>query len=217
MNFQTRVGGWLWACFGGKIAQDKVERNHRFLEEALELVQSLGQTKEEAHALVEYVYGRPLGQPTQEVGGTMVTLAALCFANEIEMMSEAEYELKRVNQSDIMKRIREKQKTKPQFGPLPGVYPEREPVPPRLTVWEGAMPESNGKSNFTVMLMRKDEKFADSITEGICIYRSEYPDRARYEADCMRHLIGELPEKPWITDYDADLHSGYKPQEGDGQ
>ena len=74
-----------------------------------------------------------------------------------------------------------------------------------LSVWEGAMPESNGKSNFTVILHSGD------LTEGICVYRSEYPDRARYEADCFRHLIGDLafPEKPFICDYDADAHSGY--------
>ena len=78
-----------------------------------------------------------------------------------------------------------------------------------LTVWEGAMPESNGKSNFTVILHTGD------ISEGICVYRSEYPDRARYEADCFRHLIGDpaFPEKPFILDYDTDKHSGYvKPQ-----
>jgi hypothetical protein len=77
--------------------------------------------------------------------------------------------------------------------------------PAALTVWEGAMPESNGKSNFTVILHTGD------LTEGICVYRSEYPDRARYEADCFRYLIGDpaFPEKPFICDYDADKHSGY--------
>jgi len=81
-----------------------------------------------------------------------------------------------------------------------------------LSVWEGPMPESNGKSNFTVILHRGD------ISEGICVYRSEYPDRARYEADCFRHLIGDpaFPSKPCILDYDADKHSGYvKPAEPD--
>jgi len=80
---------------------------------------------------------------------------------------------------------------------------------PRLTVWCGSMPESNGKSNFTAILMRKGATLLDGLTGGITIARSEYPDRVRYEADCMRHLIGELPEEPWILDYDADKHSGY--------
>ena len=80
---------------------------------------------------------------------------------------------------------------------------ERQAVP--LSVWEGAMPESNGRSNFTVILHTGD------LTEGICVYRSEYPDRARYEADCFRHLIGDpaFPGKPFVCDYDAEKHSGY--------
>ena len=78
-------------------------------------------------------------------------------------------------------------------------------APAKLVVWEGAMPESNGKSNFTVILHTGD------LSEGICVYRSEYPDRARYEADCFRHIIGDpaFPEKPFICEYDADKHSGY--------
>jgi len=68
-----------------------------------------------------------------------------------------------------------------------------------LSVWYGSMPESNGKKNWTAILHRGD------FMEGITIARSEYPDRVRYEADRMRHLIGELPEAPDILAYDADL------------
>lgn len=68
---------------------------------------------------------------------------------------------------------------------------------PKLAVWYGAMPESNGKSNWTAILHTGD------IAEGFTIDRSEYPDRVRYEADRVRHLIGELAEKPFILDYDA--------------
>jgi len=74
-----------------------------------------------------------------------------------------------------------------------------------LTVWEGPMPESNGRSNFTAILMRKGGDFVD----GHAIDRSEYPDRVRYEADRVRYLLGELKERPYILDYDADKHSGY--------
>ena len=76
---------------------------------------------------------------------------------------------------------------------------------PELTVWYGAMPETNGKTNWTAILHRKGQQ----IWEGITIDRSEYPDRVRYEADRMRHLIGELPDEPDILSYDADAHSGY--------
>ena len=74
-----------------------------------------------------------------------------------------------------------------------------------LTVWYGAMPESNGKTNWTAILHRKGE----CLSTGITIDRSEYPDRVRYEADRMSHLIGELTEEPDILAYDANKRSGY--------
>lgn len=76
-----------------------------------------------------------------------------------------------------------------------------------LAVWYGQMPESNGKSNFTALLHRKSEGLMDGVT--ITLGRSEYPERVRYEADRVRHLIGELEDEPCILDYDADKHSGY--------
>ncbi len=126
--FQIRVARWMQECFGPEISADKVERNHRFLEEALELVQALGCTKEEASQLVDYVYGRAVGDPPQEVGGVMVTLAALCLASGMDMDAAAETELARILQPEVVTKIREKQKHKPAFSPLPGSYPEREPV-----------------------------------------------------------------------------------------
>ncbi|MCF1305002.1 hypothetical protein [Raoultella ornithinolytica] len=76
---------------------------------------------------------------------------------------------------------------------------------PELTVWYGAMPETNGKTNWTAILHREGQH----PLEGITIDRSEYPDRVRYEADRMRHLIGELADEPDILAYDAEAHSGY--------
>jgi hypothetical protein len=78
-----------------------------------------------------------------------------------------------------------------------------------LTVWEGAMPESNGRSNFTAVLMRKGASVLDGIAGGVTIARSDYPGRVRYEADCVRYLIGELEAEPFILDYDSDTHSDY--------
>lgn len=121
--FQFRVQPWLIECFGAEIARDKIERNHRFLEESLELVQALGCTQDEAHKLVDYVFGRPAGAPRQEVGGVMVTLAALCLASDLDMHACGDDELARVWTK--VEQIREKQKRKPALSPLPGVYPER--------------------------------------------------------------------------------------------
>jgi hypothetical protein len=72
------------------------------------------------------------------------------------------------------------------------------------------MPESNGKTNWTAILHRKDMHFSDCIS--ITVARSEYPGRVRYEADCFLHLIGELKDEPDILSYDTDKHSGYVPQ-----
>lgn len=90
---------------------------------------------------------------------------------------------------------------------------------PQLTVWEGAMPESNGRSNFTAILRRKTtvpfDRFEDleALSISHTIARSEYPYRVKYEADRVRYLLGELAKRPRITDYDADTHSDYVPRD----
>lgn len=116
-SFQARVKPWMDACFGAEISADKTERNHRFLEEALELVQANGCTQSEAHQLVDYVYGRPIGELNQEAGGVMVTLAALCLASGLDMHSAGETELQRIWQ--CVEKIRAKQAAKPRHSPLP--------------------------------------------------------------------------------------------------
>lgn len=118
-SFQQRVQPWMLACFGEMIAGDREERNHRFLEEALELVQACGCTTHEALQLVDYVYGRPVGDPPQEVGGVMVTLAALCLANQMDMQQCGETELARIWTK--VEAIRAKQAAKPKYSPLPAV------------------------------------------------------------------------------------------------
>lgn len=125
--FQSRVRPWMFECFGAKIAADCVERNHRFLEEALELVQSCGCTASEAHQLVDYTFGRPSGEPEQEVGGVMVTLAALCLANCLCMHTAGETELARIGAPAMIEKIRAKQAAKPKHSPLPGPSEPRKP------------------------------------------------------------------------------------------
>lgn len=92
---------------------------------------------------------------------------------------------------------------KARISELEAAQPQAEPV--ALDVWYGPMPETNGKTNWTAILHRKGECWS----EGITIDRSEYPDRVRYEADRMLHLIGALEDEPNILAYDPDKHSGY--------
>ena len=116
-SFQTRVQEWLSACFPETVSSDKQERTHRFLEEALELAQASGCTREDAQALVEYVFSRPHGQTELEVGGVLVTLAGLCSVTNVHMQRAAEQELERNWQRINL--IREKQASKPNRSPLP--------------------------------------------------------------------------------------------------
>lgn len=114
-SFQNKVAEWTPTCFGQDIARDTIERNHRFLEEALELVQACNCTASEAHQIVDYVFSREVGEKKQEVGGVMVTLASLCNAYELDLMDAAETELLRAwSKIDA---IRAKQTMKPKFTP----------------------------------------------------------------------------------------------------
>lgn len=124
-DLQLQVADWMQKCFGEAIAGDAMERNHRFLEESLELAQANGATQEEAHALVRYVFARPAGDKTQEAGQALITLTALCCAAGINLQQAAHIEIARISAPEVMERIREKQKSKPAMSPLPGVYPER--------------------------------------------------------------------------------------------
>jgi hypothetical protein len=95
-SFQNRVKSWLLACFGAEIASDRLERADRFIEECFELLQSGDYPKERIYALVDYVYGREKGEPSQEVGGVMTTLAAYCQAHDLDMHEAGEAELARI-------------------------------------------------------------------------------------------------------------------------
>lgn len=117
-GFQSEVADWMLECFGPDIAADQVERADRFTEEALELAQTMpGFTADRAHALVDYVFSRDIGERPQEVGGVMVTLAALCNTVGININEAAETELARVwTKVDA---IRAKQAAKPTGSALP--------------------------------------------------------------------------------------------------
>lgn len=117
-DFQSGVAAWMLACFGEQISADQLERADRFTEEALELAQTMpGFTADRAHALVDYVFGRPVGERHQEVGGVMVTLAALCNTVDLNIETEARRELARIWTK--VEAIRAKQATKPTGSALP--------------------------------------------------------------------------------------------------
>lgn len=149
--FQMRVKAWMMDCFSMETCRDRQERNHRFLEEALELVQACGCTASEAHQLVDYVYGRDQGEINQEVGGVMVTLAALCLASDIDMHEGGEDELARILKPETMAKIQAKQAAKPKHSPLPqaAAEPTREEIAVEVRRVAGSDLSHAQRSNLT--------------------------------------------------------------------
>lgn len=111
-SFQDRVQAWFYECFSPEVCNDRQERGDRFLEEVLELLQSNGYDPSRVETLRDYVWNRPAGEPDQETGGVMVTLAAYCIVHQLDMMNAGERELTRITDPAVMNRIRAKQESK---------------------------------------------------------------------------------------------------------
>ena len=109
-DWQQMATDWALKTFGETKVMDIQKRCQRFLEEACELVQSLEMPVDEARKILEYAYGRNKGEPPQEVGGVMMTLAPLCHAAGINMASSAATEIARAYER--IDKIREKEATK---------------------------------------------------------------------------------------------------------
>lgn len=91
----SRFLNWARETFG-EIALDRRERTLRFLEEAVELAQSMGISMDVTDALVARVYRRAPSNPEQELGQALVTLEMLAKATAIDAEAEATKEFYRV-------------------------------------------------------------------------------------------------------------------------
>lgn len=114
-SLQARAYEWAVACFGQAHTDDRDVRALRVLEEVLELAQAAGCDERTARRVLEYVYGRPAGVVSQEVGGTLITLAVFCeaYALDMEGCGEAEYDGRILAR---IEKIRERNATKPSFA-----------------------------------------------------------------------------------------------------
>lgn len=92
---QRGVFQWVRETFGDPSTAPS-ERVKRVLEEAVELAQAEGMTQDHALAIVGYVFGKPKGDPAQEVGGLGVTLLAYCEARGLSADAEEAREFERV-------------------------------------------------------------------------------------------------------------------------
>jgi len=104
--FQKLCARWTLEVLGPVNA---IERSFRFIEEATEMVQATGLTKEEVLRVVDYVYSRPVGEPHQEAGGVMVTLVVLCDVLGIDLGTAANQEFRRIDTPEMRKKIHDKQ------------------------------------------------------------------------------------------------------------
>jgi len=86
-------------------------RVYRFLEEAMELAQSLDIEHEQAENLLNYVFARPKGEPKQELGGCVMTLVAVSNALKQDFVSCGFDAI--VDARERIPTIREKDKNKP--------------------------------------------------------------------------------------------------------
>ena len=88
-------------------------------------------------------------------------------------------------------------------------------VQPRLTVRLTDFPESNGKRNWTALLVRVD-KWGGLVGNcgGISLARGELWNRVAWEAECAKFLIGERDTEPFILDYGDDIST---PEEWTGE
>ena len=109
---QQVIKKWLLEVLGYMHVYNKEERALRFLEEAVELVQACGIQRDKALRVLEYVYDRPIGKASQEIGGAQLTLYALGEALGIDIQSVCVQEILRVHKPEVIERVRSRQEEK---------------------------------------------------------------------------------------------------------
>ena len=92
---QEQVRDWVIRCWG-EGAVGVVERVERFFEEAAELTQAEGISRDRLAEIIRHVYDKDPGQPPQEVGGIGTTLLAYCAAKGISADECERRELSRI-------------------------------------------------------------------------------------------------------------------------
>jgi NTP pyrophosphatase (non-canonical NTP hydrolase) len=92
---QESLLAWAVDTFG-EVARDPIERSLRLIEEAAEVVQTVGLSKEEVLKVVERVYSRPPGALCNELGGLVMTTECLAEAMGYDLETQADWEYKRI-------------------------------------------------------------------------------------------------------------------------
>lgn len=109
---QRRVETWLRRVFDEATVSDVKERALRAAEEVIELAQAVGVDAPQLHRLVDYVFGRPLGDPAQEIAGSFITLYSVAVALGVNADEAFEKELARVDTPEVTERVQRRQAEK---------------------------------------------------------------------------------------------------------
>jgi hypothetical protein len=112
MNNQPRIASWVRKVFTESESTNAPERSLRVAEEAIELAQACGIDAEALHRLVDYVCGRPIGEPAKEIAGCLVTVYAAAEALGVDAQEQFEIEVSRIHQPEVIDRVRRRQKEK---------------------------------------------------------------------------------------------------------
>lgn len=96
-NFQDVAYSLCIHVFGEENASSIRIRGLRFLEEAIELAQVNDVERADAHKLVDYIFDRPQGDCSREIGGVMMTLCALASLRGRSVLSCLGMEIERIH------------------------------------------------------------------------------------------------------------------------
>ena len=115
-EYQLIIRKWVVRTMGPSWMESEEERALRFIEEAIEFVQTMSLDKERIHALVDIKYAQEVGARNQEAGGVMVTFLAACEHYDLNPMDSLDTELVRIHQPQIIGKIRDKCREKMSQG-----------------------------------------------------------------------------------------------------
>lgn len=119
---QHEVFDWVTSAFGPDHANSLPARATRFLEEAIELFQAADGDLEMAHQLLDFVFSRPVGELSKEIGAVGLTLLSVAATAGVSATEEEEREINRVTSIDPQK-FAERNREKNEAGFNAEAYP----------------------------------------------------------------------------------------------
>lgn len=116
---QRAIAKWCALAFGKEEAESLEQRGLRLFEETVEACQACNVDLAQLHHLLDFIYLRPVGQLTQELGGIGVCLLAMAEAAGVDADACEQQEVDRVLRKPI-EHFRERDQAKDDAGVLAG-------------------------------------------------------------------------------------------------